>query len=479
MPLIATHSLNENNLEKVLDINCLVMPSIAIFNASTDFDNFGKFCFVLKPESYNPKDKKNIIYNRDMYSVRFPEPSYDSDNKKINDFMSSVDKIIENDLNHSYFKNPEYVLTKLINNKNVQYYFLKLENIDIEIPYKEVDNSNPLFKHGTIKEFIKKHPELNSKNQGLFESLSHSIELYEKELNAQYSSDIVAILIDPYKQIIQNNQVNYRNQELISLYYKYDEGAKNIIDQEEFKKRIETVLNQTEYQQFIKKIIKDIYSNPHFKINNRKVPYTPENILKIMKRSDTLGSEGFSSLNSNSISAHYSNQITSMKSLFEESFLLSNKIDIEKEKQENDKKLFNLHESLYPYYIHDRFSNASESLAEILKSSYNKDSLLKNFEKNYYEVSKIPPELIKKALSIIEDLKLAKTEYFEGKLKRIVDFSELECILVPKDTNPLLIKKLKEKNIHIEYYSSIKEKVEIYSKYHITESQSKKAKLKL
>ena len=73
--LIAYHNINQDNLDKAIQLGGLAVPSIAITKKETDFSNFGIITLLMPQDVVNPKETPVYItpvYTRDAWTGVFP-----------------------------------------------------------------------------------------------------------------------------------------------------------------------------------------------------------------------------------------------------------------------------------------------------------------------------------------------------------------------------------------------------------------------
>ena len=94
--LIATHQLTPEKLQGAADLGGFVQPSMAVVDPSkaTNFlpgSDFGDIVMVANREAINPENTlaKTVLGDRDIYSPRFPQTSYQLNDDALRDFASN------------------------------------------------------------------------------------------------------------------------------------------------------------------------------------------------------------------------------------------------------------------------------------------------------------------------------------------------------------------------------------------------------
>lgn len=70
--LIAVHNLTGEKLRKLLDLQGIPMPSIAITKSDATAEDFGEISLVLRKDAIDPADERNKVYDADAWTPMFP-----------------------------------------------------------------------------------------------------------------------------------------------------------------------------------------------------------------------------------------------------------------------------------------------------------------------------------------------------------------------------------------------------------------------
>ena len=70
--LIAVHNLTGEKLRKLLDLQGIPMPSIAITKSDATAENFGEISLVFRKDTIDPADERNKVYDADAWTPMFP-----------------------------------------------------------------------------------------------------------------------------------------------------------------------------------------------------------------------------------------------------------------------------------------------------------------------------------------------------------------------------------------------------------------------
>lgn len=70
--LIAVHNLTGEKLRKLLDLQGIPMPSIAITKSDATAEEFGEISLVFRKDTIDPADERNKVYDADAWTPMFP-----------------------------------------------------------------------------------------------------------------------------------------------------------------------------------------------------------------------------------------------------------------------------------------------------------------------------------------------------------------------------------------------------------------------
>ena len=70
--LIAVHNLTGEKLRKLLDLQGIPMPSIAITKSDATAEDFGEISLVFRKDAIDPADERNKVYDADAWTPMFP-----------------------------------------------------------------------------------------------------------------------------------------------------------------------------------------------------------------------------------------------------------------------------------------------------------------------------------------------------------------------------------------------------------------------
>lgn len=94
--LVAVHNIRERSLDRLLDLEGIPMPSIAVTKAEIGHKKFGEISLVFRKETIDPRNRKNKVYSADVWSPTFPQMEYEADTGRANEIEHTVRMLVEN-----------------------------------------------------------------------------------------------------------------------------------------------------------------------------------------------------------------------------------------------------------------------------------------------------------------------------------------------------------------------------------------------
>lgn len=502
MSFLFVHSITEDKLLKSLELGGFPLPSIAVIKPNTAFSNFGDITFIIKPEVLNPKDNKNIFYDRDIFSQRIPETEYQVNKKELGKVIDEIyykingfDKFYNfNDVESLQRKSSSYIQERFESSMILKKEYFLEQNKDYQIPVKKSKLNSILSESEGFSKFIKNNDISlsNDLKEAVISALKDREEYYSSLLGSDIAKDIIKEVKD---SIFKKDTYEFKDDEYSLKNNKTFNGIKkdkNIlngqsteIDIDKFKTDILdfTFENIKYFKVYLnEKYLSRFLSKPHFKIGNKKYDYNLENIEKIMKKQDLIGAEDVTDTSVGKISSHFARKLSSFQDIEDNIYLLKDKEDRFDKKDSLNNKIFNIANDLSDIHDSKRFFDIQESLCISLTQGSTKESLVRSLINNGFEADKIKEETINDCLSVVRELIELDNHYFEGKPQKTIYIEDCEAVLLPLNTNKDIIKKLKGKvKIHFYDKDRIETKMEIFEdhKFDLSKKNDKKIKKSL
>lgn len=492
--IIIVHSLSEQKLRKAVELGGMPLPSIAAMKPDNEFTRFGNITFILKPESVDPKDKKNLFFDRDIFSQRIPELYYDIDKKSLTTLHRQLDKMVDDnksleplfnlyDLDSLKRKSSDYIEDRLKSSPIVRLMFLQKTNSSYELPYKvdklQSDLSSDLIFQDYMKGRISTLQHDDDFKTALHEVLDRRHAFYKDTIGVTIADDIV----NAYRQSIFNEQgdiKSYSNdlENIVNDVKRYS-GQDTILDTYKLRDDLAKFVDShmAEYNNFFMDLTQDIFVKPHLRNGTKKVEYNLDTISKYMLRQQVTEAEDVSDTSVGKISASYSTQFTSYADMINYVDKLDTMEDRHNQTDIINRQIFDLAEKIQPYSSYSRFFDVQECLSLALKRISTIDQFSKNLSVQGFDINTIPDVIIQEGFNICQSIRNLSSHYFEGKPQKVIHFDDFQAVALPKNTSHDIVKSLTGK-VDIHFYDTQEEKKAIFSKYAFDSAPKKVNKLK-
>lgn len=493
--IVVVHSLSESKLRKAIELGGMPLPSIAAMKIDNEFTRFGNITFILKPESVDPKDKKNLFFDRDIFSQRIPELYYDIDKKAFDKIYKQLDKMVDDnreyeplftlyDFDSLRRKPSEYIEERLKNSPLIKLMFMQSHNPEYQIPYKVDKFKSDLSNESILQEYMKKNisklqyhdEELKSALNGALES---RFDFYKENIGHTIAEDVINHL---RKQLFgSTGDVNTHSsafKDILSDVRLYT-GVAHVINIDQLKDDLKNITekNELDYHEFFSKYIDGVFVKPHLKNGTRKVEYNLDNISKFMLKQDITGAEDVSDTSVGKISSSYSTQFTSYDEMIDYVDRLDTMEDRHNQTDVINRRIFDLAEKLQPHSPYSRFFDVQECLSLALTRVHSIDQFTTKLQKQGFNTADIPADIINEGFDICQSIKNLSSHYFEGKPQKVIHFDDFSAVLLPKNTSIDIIESLKDK-VTIHFYDKPEDKKEIFAQYSFDSAPKRVKKLK-
>ena len=310
--------------------------------------------------------------------------------------------------------------------------------------------------------------------------------------NVTYNSDIyssrkpeIGIALDKQKlksfeKTATEKGIGYGYLGMIEEYIEQNEfsRARELI-QHELEKNNNTI-NMQDVEDIYSKLLESIQEkrimkpdvDPYTSSGNRKtiiqrsIPYTLDNIVRIMTQKSIKGSESNSFAGLAEIRANLAQNFKSIEAMHQnENSLITNE-EMENLKQELNDKFYALVDEIAKYDKVNRYLGSTEVVANALNETAkakNLNTATLDNELDYVDIRNVPEKTLQKAIDFLNSMRNIPTEYFEAKPQRAVSFDEVKKAIVPRNTSKKIVDKLKSKGIPIEYYSNSEQRQKLIS----------------
>ena len=151
--LMAIHNLSEDKMKGILELGGFPVPSIAVTNPSkVNHDGYGKISILFGKDTIDPANKKNEVYDRDVWSPRFPNISREINDSKVDEVATKIG-ISDSSLQSlaEEYNSVENLARRLSRDSDIVEKFLS----DRNIKYNESDNEYHIAEENGIDEYLR------------------------------------------------------------------------------------------------------------------------------------------------------------------------------------------------------------------------------------------------------------------------------------------------------------------------------------
>lgn len=489
--MIAWHNINSGNINGVLELGGLAMPSFALRPSNMGFSGYGDISIIADKRSIDPKaGKSQMIFGGDAWTPMFPPVDIKIDSKVAENlrkrfygilgFKSSdelrkafvglelpaldVDNLADQiqrwgDPYSAYGRNDALRLAYVMNGMGVQ----------MVIPMKQGDLRGYDKKFWElVDERIPEDVDLYDGNSMQYEpALREAMyEAYGREFDERLANLGKLHLPNPYKKELSFAEVDNI---LYSLRAYRENGIPDVVDIQALEKALGEKINEEDYRLWIDDLFEGIVEKRG--IRNDKDLFTPSgsrrgfdalhyeynlaNIVKAMKSQSKQGNTSWLASGSNVKGA-------SLKSYNDIEYVRNDLGRIVSEKTEEVKALYDQFDEQVKTLANkvakgDPFTG-SEILADVLSHAKTEASIFSYLNREYsYLRTQDHLELKPLATDIYEIGQLANTlpmEYFEAKVYREFPLQEALAIVVPDTLDSKIVSRIKEHNVNVLTYEA-------------------------
>lgn len=510
--LVALHNLSESNLLRVIELGGFPMPSIAVTTTELPHENYGDITVVFGRDTIDPEtDTRNVVYDRDAWTPTTPTVDVKLNNDKV---VSLVKELQSNVGDNSTFKrsinnffdgkyrdnNGDYIIPeneytkdlvgeRAIKNSGIVASYLGEKGITVEPVYAERgfnmgwtsftrkeaenllsyvgitkditrDNATPEQRENILERFI----EYRAKEKlGLMRRFKKNpnltIEDAKESLRKDYNDGNVSQLFFMAEDVFDES----RPKDVYDEHATIDKMNEAITDKQDFYGWFWDKIEGT----FEKKGIdndSDVFDRRGNRrsFEQRHFAYTAANIVKAMAKGEQEGKAAWG-ISAGALAAKLSQQFESIEDIRAAKKYLA-LVSEEDLKAFND-QTYELYDELVTYIAGQssdflRDSSRRDDVGEILgKCAAVKpltvDNIKRVFDKEtkgYNLGYKFNEKTARQALTLFQSLQHVPTTYFEAKPRRVVDFDEIQTVLIPETSSQKLKDSLDKNNISWQTY---------------------------
>lgn len=462
--LITVHNISQDNLLKANQLGGLAVPSLGITRADSAYSDFGDITLIGTRGMADPANG-TPVFSMDAYTNRFPEARWEKsvnrDNARafMREYSTWEEKFGVDDGSVSYYlesePNRDRFLREFANSPVTKQAFLETKGVTVEPEYIVPRNQTGLVK------------ELEADFRAILDDVD-DIENYQKRFSEAYA-DAVDRLGDNVPAFLKRRADKVRQGEVLSwdflnpylraMEQPLNEAAPRI-DRIATENKINAEVDkyQSEYADWVQSKTKDLFGEPTIRVGNRDLPMTLENVVLAMTRRSARNTERTLTFGPGNVRAAASKRFRSLSDIQRNRDRITDTDTVNSINKEIDDLLADFRNSVVDYYkwggSFEKFDDAMRALADTAKGNPTKDKLRTALNKNGFNASEVPDEVLETGVNALVQLRRGMTDYFEAKPQRAVHFDEFVGAAVPENVSPEVVSILENNGIRVERYGA-------------------------
>lgn len=472
--LVGTHNLTHENLAHAHELGGLVAPSLSIGKKDHPLENFGEVSLVAGHHLIDPAQVP--VFDADVYSPRHPRAWNNVHPKKFREFKQDLEP--HSKRTGSYMGNmdeelmqrgPEYMLENRTHRAALGLAYLKEKGVDVKDPMQATRINYPWAGHPAMKEYLASHGKSDHEKSPvamteLSDAVRNSISQwadkqgpdleYNKDLKRVAHEDIFGneegvgdIMANPNRLARILEDGDRAGQREPNKHRLVDDVHAELRKHPDFDKWAADKVGGVLDGRFLPKHI-DTANGPSL----RRIPYTPENVLKQMTRTVRGGEGSMGSMGLGHVRSMGATRFKDVAHMQANRHRIVSENQMKRAKDANDTKYENLAAEVQKYHYDRDGWQASTGLETALGESFGRGKGLHQALKDN-GFTGVPPELVQKLHEFRENLVKMPTEYFEAKPQRVVGLNEFHGAVIPNDSPQSTLDILRHHGInHVERY---------------------------
>lgn len=482
---VAHNITSEALLKYIKEYKKIVAPSLAVLKEDEVLSQYGDVTLVFDPKIiFGGKikslmsDRENYVYSGDMHSPRFPEISYDFVNKELEyykmiqeygeEYKVSIIDVAQSKPSYDkkdmiyFYSNNDAMKMYFINQHEEFSFKVKEDRESVNSPFK---NDKDLAKYlKTIKDYDNLDIEelKNQMNLAKEREIKRKIErtrnprdVVIKRLMEMCEREYESYFTEP---LFENGVASAKHYELRCIIRDLKNSPKKV-DKKHRERKINRKLRELsleeDYKLFCEILSDEAFVNPHFKLGTRrKLEVNAENALLVMKKEGAIASE------KTLTESLAKTKSRTLRRLYD----IEDVLDTAKQEIKNKREINEITEKL-----NHLFHNMVDKIDELNKDKKNLDHFdlleemslslavslsTKEKAKDYFEAKKYKTndEFLDMFLEYRKEFKSSPVNYFEAKLFRNLDISDVACVVLPRNAPQELKEILKDSGVKTSYY---------------------------
>lgn len=473
--LSALHNLTDENLLFADRMGGLAVPSVAVLPAGHVMDGFGGITLVGGISIADPAS--NPVFDSDAYTARFPAAVY----KKV---KSGVAQPVLDALRPFGKKfgdggyetavwdfaesrpDPERLIQYLKGSVGVRAAFLSLVHGAELVPLmRAVPQRSGFVDTVAFRAFIASGASLNPEEDGgagdraIYAAAVAGVDEYLARgvRNKRLAASLRASMIEGMTG--RDGFLNYgAHDRMRSDVSNLD---KSEVDPSATRGVVDAALagRESEFYSWVEKMARGLFSEPQLKVSGKMVPYTLDNIVRVMTAGKIVGAEKGMTFSEGAARAAAGRRFARLEQMREAAAAggIVSEEAAKAQREELGKRLGGLREALMGFYKWqsskwDALDDSMIAFGSLAKGAPTVARAAAAFSRK--DFVGVPPELLAEAVDLAKLFMSAPVPYFESKPQRIVRLSEFKGAVVPDNSDPAAVEALRRAGVHVEMIPS-------------------------
>jgi hypothetical protein len=496
-PLIAIHNITEEKLYQLLfdlELDGIPTPSIQIkpfinkqseikdIDPDSSLGKFGEISFIFNQDNLfgghttiPTNNRSHFIYEGDAYTSRMPEIRHSKNvkafNKLFNDLIAvdrkgepCIDDSIIQKFQSSYIEKQSF-REKMQSSELIKKLFIdefgRIDDYKITKKKKKIEKKGIVASETISSIFIKM-----KSTDDFYKYKDSIIKAFKEYIDNRNTPTIKNMYLDSY------SNENGLDIDMIKLIHSSEIGEtkyKTVVDMTKTKKTIDKIIKEIEsnynikIHDYINHKLDEILINPKIIENNKAV--TLESLANWLRKNSGEGVEQGDFGKLEKLSTTFQKRIRTIEDLFECSNNLVDDKTIEKERKIYSDLNFKLKNyfSNNKKYGHEKSENIFYETVKNAGRSGNRANIIQTLQSHDIELN---DEEIRNIIEFSRINNNRKHEYMEAKIQNqfhfkdsysVLDNQLIQGVVLPKDTDPKIIEKIKGYKLKVELYNPNKQ----------------------
>lgn len=453
-PLVAVHNLSADKFRNAEEIGGLAAPSMAVIRADIDWSNFGDITLIASPDLIDPARRDSPGFNADVYSPRQPRAQFDLHGPTL--------KKLESDMREALEDLGRYGMGEFDADKLSREGLSAIEgSVAAKLTYLRSIGENPKLVRDEKQPLAPALRKFKGSSWAI-EGADGFAEAVAAEIERQAAQTAKGPGGEARAEAIRERYLDGEGRPypttLTSWARKVEEYHKPAsVNRYKTEQALDKKINATkkragQYKLWVQENYAGLIAGRFFETRDsgRRKEYTMQNLVREMTRTIRDG-EGYM-YGVGSLRSNVAKKFRSIADMQASRDSIISDEEMNAIKDEVSDEMFALGEKFARYHPSGSDFGWMDIFTQFLKDvAIGRPADLREWQNEIF-TEPVPDDLLTEAREFLDKLRDLPTEYFETKMQRAVSFDEFEAAVVPDDTAPDVIARLKEYGLRVEKY---------------------------